>query len=161
MHFATALSDITPLLPPAERQIHMTLLRLLDFIRVRYSAASFRHDRAFANTKLKQMIFDLDDYNDKKAAESLLEIQKSLYNFHRIYKKHTFDAKHVHDYVKFMHEMGIKMATILVSPISCIPHEYHDIITRYKKQKPPKKSSKINYDALSQMFPDVVSVLSS
>lgn len=149
MRFATELAFITEHLEESYKEKHNDLLLLIDWVRFKYSRNVFHPKGSFNNYRHIMTSFDYEYLRKNNTPKKLLDIQKKLYEYRRIFKEKNIQSQNIEEYLEFINSSLHSIANEISVPIDSIPLHYISILSKYKNDVPQStKSSKINYDVL-------------
>ncbi len=150
------LFSLSHQLSSEDAALNKDFLRLFWYCKLKYARNFFRYRCDFKNKKFIMTRMNYEFADENRTPDTFLDIQKQI-NVYRKYLRKDEWSHHIQlEYIDHVNTWMKLIVQEIVVPIPDIPTKYQDIIDKYNKKyvEKKKKSSRINYEALKQLFGD-------
>jgi hypothetical protein len=147
------LYNLSELLPENFRQKNIDFLDIFTYCKMKFARNLFKSKCHFKNNKFYLGKFDYEYIRENGTDKFFLEMQSKLTYFRKIYRTQQWNCFVEDEYFDFVDSSMITVINEIIQPILDFAPKYKSIVEKYKETKDtkPKRSDKINYEALKAM----------
>ncbi len=134
-------------------QKNIDFLDIFTYCKLKFARNLFKSKCHFRNNKFYLGKFDYEYVRDNGTDKLFLEIQSKLTYFRKIYRSQQWNCFVEDEYIDYIDKSMITVINEIIQPIRDFAPKYVHIVEKYKETKDskPKRSDKINYEALKAM----------
>jgi hypothetical protein len=135
------------------RQKNIDFLDIFTYCKVKFARNIFRSKSHFKNNKFYMGKFDHDYVQQNEVDTTFLNIQHKLTYFRKIFRLNKWNMIVELEYIDFINESMKTVIEEIIEAIKDFAPKYKTIVEKYEETKDskPKRSDKINYEALKAM----------
>ena len=143
------LYNLTEILPENFRQKNIDFLDIFTYCKLKYARNLFKSKSHFKNNKFYLGKFDYGYLSENGTDKLFLQMQSKLTYFRKIFRPQQWNCFVEDEYIDFVDS---SMKALINEIILDVAPKYKNIIEKYTQiESKPKRSNKINYEALKAM----------
>ena len=144
------LYNLTDILPENFRQKNIDFLDIFTYCKAKFARNIFRSKSHFKNSKFYMGKFDHDYVQQNEVDTTFLNIQHQMTHFRKIFRLNKWNMIVELEYIDFINQSMKTVIEEIIEAIKDFAPKYNHIVEKYKEKK-PKRSDRINYEALQAL----------